>query len=86
LSAQASTVSVHGPPQKLLDFDSYADPDPDPAFQYNAGSDPTSRNNADPDQDPQPTFKLQVLKSLHGIGMLKIIIYLLISKELHLNI
>ncbi len=49
-------MSVHGPPrlynepQKLLNFDFIADPDP--AFHSNADPDPATMNNADP--DPQP--------------------------------
>jgi hypothetical protein len=39
---------------KLLHFDFYADPnpDPDPVFHSNADPDPASKNNADP--GPQP--------------------------------
>ncbi len=42
----------HGEPLKLLNFVVNADPDQDPAFQYNADPDPDSQNNADP--KPQP--------------------------------
>jgi hypothetical protein len=60
LSLNATIVSVngdsrmHSEPQKLLNFNFYADPEPDPAFHCNADPDPdsASQNNAYP--DPQP--------------------------------
>ncbi len=52
-------MSVHGPsrlhlePQKLLNVDFCAEPYPCTAFPSNANPDPSSKINADPDQQPQ---------------------------------
>ncbi len=52
-----ASTALHGSifePQKLLNFDFNADPNPDPAFHSNADQDSASKNNADP--DPKPSY------------------------------
>jgi hypothetical protein len=45
---------LHFEPLKLMGFDFYADPDPDPALHSNTDPAEASQNNADP--DPQPYY------------------------------